>query len=144
MAGTQYSDLVPIVSAAGLATNSAADIATLTVPFKCEVRRAFVLVTGTSAHATAFVIKFDRRQTAGSDGADRGDGDVATISKTASTNQQGKFLYEDPSTRVTLAEGDEVVAQVTTANGDACTATVGILVERIPESVGNNSDMVSA
>lgn len=126
-----------------LATNSTADIATFPVPYKAKVRMVWALVNGSSSHATAFVIKFDKRITAGSD-TGRGDGDIGTVSKTAGSSQQGKFLYEIPSTLVTVEEGDQIIAQVTTANGDACVVDVGIDLERIPEEPGNNSSMVSA
>ena len=126
-----------------VATNSTADIATFPIPFKAKVVRAYVIVNGSSSNATRFIIKFDKRPTAGSD-TDRGDGDVGSLSKTASISQQGKYLYEDPSSTVTVEEGDQVIAEVTTANGDACAVDVGILLERRPELAANNSSMVSA
>ena len=132
----------PIVGV-NLATNTTGDKATLVVPFKCVVKRAFVVVNTASVSATAFVIKFDKRPTAGSD-TGRGDGDVAVISKTASVDQQGKYLYEDPSSRVTLDEGEQVMVEVTTANGDACAVDAGILVEYTPEIPANNSAMAAA
>lgn len=135
-------EYIPIWVSA-VATNSTTDIATLPVPFKAKVVRAFVLVTGASAHATSFVIKFDKRVKAGSDDG-RGNGDVATISKTTLVDQQGKYLYEDPTTRVTVEEGDQIIVEVTTAQGEACAVDVGVLLERIPEIPGNNSSMVAA
>ena len=133
---------LPIVSAAALAMDSTGDKATLTIPYKCKVMRVFALVEGTSSHATTGVVKFDKRPTAGSD-TSRGDGDVGAISKSAS-NQQGKYLYEDPSSEILLDEGDQVIVDVTTANGNACAFTAGMLVERVPETPANNTAMVSA
>lgn len=126
-----------------IATDTTGDKGTIVVPFKCEVVRAYALVNGASTHATGFVIKFDERPTAGSD-TSRGDGDVGVLSKTAATNQQGKYLYEEPSARTTLVEGSQVIVQVTTANGDACVVDAGILVTRVVERPGNNTNMVSA
>ena len=127
---------------AGVATDSTGDKYVFAIPFKCKVRKVFGIVQGTSTNATNFVIKFDKRPTAGGEGS-RGDGDVGAITKGAS-NRQGKMLYEIPSTAVTLKEGEECVAEVTTANGDACATWVGIELEYIPEEPSNNSNMVSA
>ena len=126
-----------------LALGSTGDKATLVIPFKCVVKRAFVVINGASAHATAAVVKFDKRPTAGSD-TGRGDGDVAVISKTASVNQQGKYLYEDPATKIVLNEGAQVIVEVTTANGDALVADAGLLLEYNPEILANNTAAVSA
>lgn len=127
----------------GIATDSTGDKGTIVVPFKCEVVRAYALVNGNSTHATGFVIKFDERPTAGSD-VGRGDGNAGILSKTAATNQQGKYLYEDPTARTTLVEGSQVIVEVTTANGNACVVDVGILVTKVADSPGNNAAMVSA
>jgi hypothetical protein len=143
--GGLYSPTIPLVhqGTAGIATNSTGDKWIFTIPFKCEVVRAFCVVQGSSSNGTAAVIKFDKRPTAGSDSG-RGDGDVAVLSKTASVSQQGKMLYEDPATRVTLDEGDEVVVEVTTADGAANAMTPGLLIREIPEIAANNSAMVAA
>jgi hypothetical protein len=141
MIGTN--DVIPLVTGGALAAGSTGDKATIAVPFKCEVAMLFVLVTGTSAHATAAVIKFDKRVTAGSD-TGRGDGDVGAISKTASLDQQGKYLYERPATRVLLEPGQEVIVEVTTAQGEALTFTAGLLVRESPEDPANIAAMVAA
>lgn len=134
-----YHEDIPIVSATGLASNSTGDKATLSVPFQCQVVRAFVIWEGTSANATAAIIKFDKRVTAGSD-TGRGDGDVAVIKKVASVNKQGKMTYKDV-TGVTLAPGDEVVVEVTTADGAANAFTAGLIVRHVPEVAANLTDM---
>lgn len=134
---------IAVVSANALASATTGDKAVLTVPYKCKLKRAFVVVEGASVNAVAAVIKFDIRPIAGSD-TNRTDGTAGVISKAASVNQQGKYLYEDPATLVTLSEGQQVVVEVTTANGDALAFTGGILVEYIPERPGNNSAMASA
>jgi len=125
---------------AGIATNSTGDKYVFPILFKAKVRKVFASVQGTSSNSTAAVIKFDKRPTAGSD-TSRGDGDCGTLTKTASTNQQGKFLYAIPTTLVEVNEGDEIVAQVTTADGAANAMWVGIELERIPEEAANNSKM---
>jgi hypothetical protein len=128
---------------AGIATNSTGDKWIFTIPFKCEVTRVACVVEGTSANATAAVIKFDKRPTAGSD-TGRGDGDVGVLSKTASVSQQGKMLYEDPTSRVTLDEGDQVVVEVTTADGAANAMCPILYIREVPEVAGNNAAMVAA
>lgn len=125
-----------------IATNSTGDKLVMTIPYKCIVERVFAVVEEASTHATGFVIKFDNRPTAGSD-TGRGDGDVGALTKTVSVSQQGKMLYEEPSSTITLNEGEQVVAEVTTANGDACTAVVGIVVRPMAERPANNTAMVS-
>lgn len=132
-----------LISAVSLAMGTTGDKATLTVPFNCEVRRVFVLIQGTDANATAGVVKFDKRPTAGSD-TGRGDGDVGTISKTASLNEQGKYLYEDPTSHIALKEGEQVIVQVTTAQGAALAFTAGIVIQRSPEDAANNTNMKAA
>jgi len=126
-----------------IAIGSTGDKLTITTPMKCTVERVFAVIEGGSAHATGAIIKFEERPTAGSD-TGRGDGDVGVISKTGGTNQQGKYLYEEPTTLLTLLEGGQVVVEVTTANGDALNAVVGVIVRPVAERPGNNSAMVSA
>jgi len=129
--------------AAAVATDSTADVATFPIGFKANVKYVYALVNGTSAHATAFVIKFDKVPLAGS-ATGRGDGDCGQVSKTASVNQQGKFLYDIPAAHVSVEPGDQIVAQVTTANGEACAVDVGVVLEYVPEVIGNVADMVEA
>jgi len=138
-----YSGPVPLLGGTALQTSTTGDKATIPVPFKCRVEYVWALVNTASAHATAFVLKFDKRPTAGSD-TGRGDGDVGVLSKTASASQAGKMLYERPSTHIELNAGDQVIAEVTTANGDACLVDAGVVVEFIGEKFGDNSDYVAA
>lgn len=126
-----------------IALGSAGDKLIITSPVKCQVLRLFAVIEGTSAHATAAVISFDGRTLAGSD-TGRGDGDVGRLSKTAGVNQQGKYLYEEPATSIIFDEGEQIVVEVTTANGDAVTAVVGLLVRPSAERPANNTNMVSA
>lgn len=137
-----YHNIYPLVSSAALASDSTGDKYTFAIPFRCRLIRSQVVFEGTSAHATTAVIKFDKVPTAGS-ASGRGDGDCGVISKSAS-NQQGMCLYEYPASNVTLDEGDYVVAEVTTANGDACAFSAALLVEYTPERPANNAAMVSA
>lgn len=119
--------------------NTAADKAIITIPFKCRVHRAFVVVEGTDANTAT--IKFDKRPTAGSD-TSRGDGDVAVINLTAANNQ-GKMFYKDPTTSITLKEGEQVVVEVTAEGGGAKNAVAGLLVDFMPEEAANNTNMVA-
>lgn len=126
-----------------VATNSTADIATFPIFKKYRVHMVAAVVNGSSDHATAFTIAFDKRPTAGSD-TSRGDADCGQVSKTASTSQQGKMLYDFPSSVVTVDEGDQIIAQVTVANGEACAVDVGVVLEYIPDVVTNNTACVEA
>ena len=147
-----YQDLIPL-PAQGISPNygliysdSTGDKVIFSVPFKCEVVLVGVAVTGASTHATGFVLKFDKRPTAGSN-TGRGDGDIGVLSKTASTNEQGKVLYErvGSTAPVMLDEGDEVVAELTTAHGDSLSIGVPfVLVRQSPEDPRNNTAMVAA
>ena len=147
-----YQDLIPLPAQVispnyGLIySDSTGDKVIFSVPFKCEVVLVGVAVTGASTHATGFVLKFDKRPTAGSD-TSRGDGDVGALSKTASTNEQGKVLYErvGSTAPIMLDEGDEVVAELTTAHGDSLSIGVPfVLVRQSPEDPRNNTAMVAA
>jgi hypothetical protein len=130
--------LIPMVGSQ-FDVNSAADKYTFTIPFKCDVKRIFLVIEGTDTGGAT--VKFDKRPTAGSD-TDRGDGDVGTITIPGS-NCQGKMYYEDPSTVVTLDEGDQVVVQVTAEGVSALNVVPGMLLMHVPEVPANNSAMVA-
>lgn len=148
MSGVFHED-ISVHSAAGLAAGSTGDKATLKCPFmKCEVVRAWVEWEGADANATAAVVKFDKRPTAGSD-TGRGDGDVAILKKVASLNQQGKRTYTEvnltgfPATRVTWEAGQEIVVEVTTAQGAALAFSAGVTVRQIPQRPADVAAMVA-
>jgi len=61
----------------GCDMSSAGDRAWFDIPFKCRV--IYAALTVTTVIATAAVVAFDRRHTAGSDGSDRTDGTIASI-----------------------------------------------------------------
>ena len=128
---------------AGIATNSTGDKWIFNIPFKCELVRAALVVEGSSANATAAVVKFDIRVTAGTD-TGRGDGDAGVLSKTASVSQQGKMLYEDPAARVTMYPGYQVVVEVTTADGAANAMCPILYLREVPEVPANITAMVAA
>lgn len=135
-----FHDYIPLwagaSATAGLAMDSLADVAVIPVPYKCQVRRVALLYTTSGSAAAA--VEFDQRVTAGSDS---GRVNFATVSKGAS-NQQGKYIYEDPATSVVLNEGDEIVVQVTDVEASGKAWAI-VLVERIPEVPANQSDMVA-
>lgn len=131
------------MSAVSVALGSTGDKVTFFVPYRCEVHSVGALIEGASVHATAAVIAFDKRPLGGSD-TNRGVADVGALTKTLSVNQQGKHLYERPATRITLKPGEQVVGEVTTANGDALAATLFVLVRQTPEDPANEVNMVAA
>lgn len=140
---TVYHDFFPLRSGATFDLNdttTAVDVAVIPVPYKCQVRRVGVLVTSTDALGAT--VTFDKRPTAGSD---TNRATFATVTKSAS-NQQGKYIYEDPTTSVVLNEGDEIVVADLmdgTSTDTAGTAWAIVLVERIPEVAANQADMVA-
>lgn len=138
-----FHDYIPLYTRASFAlddTTTAVDVAIIPVPYKCQVRRVGLLVT--SSETIAATVTFDQRVLAGSD---VGRVTFATISKAAS-NQQGKYLYEDPTSSVVLNEGDEIVVDdlmAGTSTDTAGTAYAFVLVERMPETPANQVDMVA-
>ena len=138
-----FHDYIPLYTRSSIAlddTTTAVDVAIIPVPYKCQVRRVGLLVA--SSETIAATVTFDQRVLAGSD---VGRVTFATISKAAS-NQQGKYLYEDPSSSVVLNEGDEIVIDdlmAGTSTDTAGTAYAFVLVERMPETPANQVDMVA-
>jgi hypothetical protein len=138
-----YHDFFPLRSRGSFAlddTTTAVDVAVIPVPYKCQVRRVAIQVA--SSETLAATVTFDQRVLAGSDS---GRVTFATVSKPAS-NQQGKYIYEDPATSVVLNEGDEIVVDnllAGTSTDTAGTAYAVVLVERWPEHPANQPDMVA-
>jgi|SRR5690349_20476822 len=140
---TVYHDYFPLRTTAVVDLNdttTAVDVAIIPVPYKCQVRRVGLVVT--TADALGATVTFDQRVKAGSD---VGRVTFATVTKSAS-DQQGKYIYEDPTTSVVLNEGDEIVVadlMAGTSTDTAGSAWALVLVERIPETAANQSDMVA-
>ena len=141
-----YDDLHSLpASAFAVALGSTGDKVTFRVPYRCRVEMVAAVIEGASAHATAAIIKFDKRPTASSD-TGRGDGDVGVVKKLASTAQTGKFIYQRPATAalaVVLKPGEEVIGEVTTAQGEALAASLFVLVRQTPEDPANEANMVA-
>lgn len=136
--------IVDYDDAAGIdADQSPADVAVFSIPFKCTVLRAMLVVTETCAGATTTpVAVMDSRPTAGSD-TDRGSADVASF--VLSTTAQGESLYDDAGYGVELEPGEEVVVELTvqaTGSGAAGHFRPVLLVRYEPEAVGNLANMV--
>ncbi len=130
-------------TARGLAAGGTGDKATLVVPGgRFDVVEVEVTWEGTSSHATVAVIKFDKRPTANSD-TGRGDGDVGAITKTAA-NVQGKTFYKVPSALVTVQAGEEIVVEVTTANGDAVGFSAAVKLRERPEARASLTNAVAS
>lgn len=124
-------------AAAGIGTTSSGNKATFTVPFKCSVVRAGCVVTATPGGTG--VVKFTKRPTAGSDSGISA-GDVAEIY--LSTTAAGKVLYDDAGAGVDLSPGQEVVVNVSTASTSTGSIRPFLLVEYLPETVANLTNMV--
>jgi hypothetical protein len=135
-------DTLPLFTANALASGSTGDKATLKVPpGKWELERSFVVWEGASAHATAAIVAFDIRPTAGSD-TGRGSGDAGIVKKVASVAQQGKMTYWFPSTKVFVSGGNEIIVEVTTAQGEALAFAGGVVLRSSPESQVNLANEV--
>ena len=121
---------------------TAADVARILVPFKCEVVMAALIITETCAGTTPGVVKMDRRPTAGSD-ASRGDGDIASFAM--GTTPAGKMLYDEAAKKSVLDAGDEIVVQITTqpVTGPAGHFEPVLLVKPMSESKANMADLVA-
>lgn len=135
----KYEQIINLIGAE-FDLDTAGDKIIFSIPHKCVVLRAQLLVTSTDAGGGT--VKFDKRPTAGSD-TGRGDGDIATLTVPAS-NQQGKMLFEEPSSALTLVPGDQVVVEVTSDPGAGATMVPMLLVLYVPETTENMTDMVAA
>ena len=79
------------IEASGCDMNNTADEAWFDVPFKCRV--IYAALTVTTVISGDAVVKFDRRHTAGSDGSDRTDGTIASITL-PDTTAVGTMVYD--------------------------------------------------
>ena len=121
---------------------SAADMGSFVIPFRCEVFQAGMMVTETCAGATYTpVVKFDLRPTAGSD-TSRGDGDIAELKLL--TTAAGKVMIDEVAKGDILEPGEEVVVELATqpVGGAAGHGIPFLLVKYIPEIPDNLSDIV--
>lgn len=134
--GGLYSPTIPFVTTS-LDISATGDKWTWVVPFRCEVYRVGVQIAN-DIGATG-VVKFDRIPKLG---GTRGDGDVGVLNLDT-THTTGKFVYQDPTSRITLQEGDLVVVEVTDAAGAGDAAYAVMLVREVSEVPGNNSAMVA-
>ena len=145
-----YQDEIPLTpSALGVALGSTGDKAIFRIVNRCEVVRFGLQIEGASAHATAAVVAFDKRITAGSDtgrvDAALGNGTTGgTITKPASVSSAGKHLYKVPTALVVLKPGEEVVVEVTTAQGEALAATPFLIVRPTPETLANEPNALAS
>jgi hypothetical protein len=121
-----------------------ADVGRFVIPFKCQVILAGLVVTETCAGGTTTpVAVFDKRPTAGSDGS-RGAADIASF--VLSTTAAGKVIYDEVAVGTVLNPGDEVIVELTvqaTGGGAAGHFVPFLLVEQIPETKANLTDMVA-
>lgn len=120
--------------------NTAADKAIFSMSCKCKILRAGLIVEGSDAGGAT--VAFDKRPLAGSD-TGRGAADVAEITIPAS-DQQGKVLYEKPSSEVILEAGDQVVVEVTAEGVTALNCVAFLELIRLDEVEANMSDMSAA
>jgi hypothetical protein len=120
---------------------TAADVARILVPFKCEVVLAALIITETCAGTTPGVVTMDKRPTAGSD-ASRGAADIASFAM--GTTAAGKMLYDKVAKGTILYPGDEVVVEIATqpVTGPAGHFEPVLLVKPLSETLANLTDMV--
>lgn len=133
----------------GLAMGSTGDKFVIPVPpGKWMVDRSWITIEGASAHATAGIVKFDVRITAGSD-TGRTDGTAGVLKKTASVAETGKMIYWLPPSATTGASGTktyvqggyQIVIEVTTAQGEALAFSGGVALRELPEAATNVATM---
>ena len=102
-------------AAGGCDLSSAGDRAWFDIPFKCRVIYAGLVVT-TIVSGDA-VVKFDRRHTAGSDGSDRTDGTIASITL-PNTTAVGTMVYDKAAQGfLTKAAADALITAATCRAG---------------------------
>jgi hypothetical protein len=129
-----------------LAKHAAADVGFFTVPFKCEVLEAglVVRIAFVGASIADANVKFDKRPTAGS-ATLRGDGDIADFKLGVTGGSAlGDVMYDLVGQGTTLEPGQEVVVEVVT--GIATNASTGsvwpyLTVAHLPEVRDNLSHM---
>lgn len=120
---------------------SAADVAVFTIPFRCQVVLAGLAISETCGGTTPGQVDFDLRPTIGSD-TDRGAADIAHF--LMGTTAAGKVLYDQVAVGTVLEPGEEVVVEIKV---QPVTNPAGhfypiLLVEYLPETLANLSDMV--
>lgn len=115
-------------------------MAQIPVPFALEVRMILMAILGTSSHATALIVDFQNRPTAGSSA---GAVSIGKLTKTLSVNKQGSVYFKTPATRITMVEGAVIAVVNDTANGDAVPYQAWVLVERIPKVTADNALMLA-
>jgi len=103
------------IEASGCNMANTADEAWFDVPFKCRVIYAAMVVT--TIIAGDAVVKFDRRHTAGSDGSDRTDGTIASITL-PNTTAVGTMVYDKAAQgSLTKAAADALITAATCRAG---------------------------
>jgi hypothetical protein len=124
---------------AALSLASTADIYTFTLPQRCSVIEIGV-VDIVNAGSNAYVVKFDRRVTAGSDSG-RGDGDVGALTSAASpTVGKATRKFVD----VSLDKHDQVVVEVTDAGPASSTGIPYMVVVWGGTGAAESDDVASA
>jgi hypothetical protein len=122
---------------------TAKDLAVFSIPFRCEVIEAGLVVTETNAGGTTTpVVDFDKRILPGSDA---GRVDEAIAHFVLSTTAAGKVLYDKAAIGTILDPGAEVVVQLTTAaTGGSKAGHVRpyLLVKYRPETIANLANKV--
>lgn len=120
---------------------AAADVAVFTIPFRCQIILAALAISETCGGTTPGQVDFDLRPTIGSD-TDRGAADIAHF--LMGTTEAGKVLYDQVAVGTVLEPGQEVVVEIKVqpVTNDAGHFYPILLVEYLPETLANLSDMV--
>ena len=121
---------------------TAVDLGVFTIPFKCAVHEAALVVTETNAGTTPGVVDFDLLSVAGGLSGTRGSADIAHF--LLGTTAAGKVLYDKAAAGTILYPGQEVVVQLTTqpVTGPAGHVRPYLLVKQIAETDANLSAKV--
>jgi hypothetical protein len=112
--------------------NGATDVTVnFAAPFKCVIRRIFVVFEDGSTDANGATLSFDKVS-----GSTRTVGAVGTITVPAANNDS-KYIYENVASHVSLSPGDHVIVGVTESFAGATIAMVGLIYQESPEVIGN-------
>ncbi|MHA1962081.1 MAG: hypothetical protein ACW99U_17895 [Candidatus Thorarchaeota archaeon] len=114
--------------------NTGANVATIVIPVKCHVLRAFCW--SNTAVANSFTVSMDSYTSGNTQGA----ADLANIVVPDSASAFGLY-FDDAGRAVELEAGERALVQVDEAGDSGEVGFVGLLVEYLPEIDNNESQL---